>query len=132
MRTRQPKRTRRSLITGALGAGAVLTAACGAGGGTEPTAGPSKTPVSLRYVHQWGAPFTPQLDKIMADFSAKHPNVKAEAVRTNGEIHEALVKALAGGEPPDVTMMWRNNMPGVAWVQTPFSNVTSPLTMIQR
>ena len=63
-------------------------------------------------MHQWGAPFTPQLDKILADFTARNPTVKAEAVRTSGEIHEALVKALAGGEPPDLTMMWRNNMPG--------------------
>src|SRR6266508_3721549 len=106
--------TRRSLLSGILPTVTLTLADCTTGGTADQTAAPSKTPVSLRYVHQWGAPFTPQLDKIMADFSAKTPNVKAEPVRTNGEIHEALVKALAGGEPPDVTMMWRSNMPGFA------------------
>jgi ABC-type glycerol-3-phosphate transport system substrate-binding protein len=106
--------TRRALILGTLGTlGTLAVAGAGCGGApAEQTAGASKTPVSLRYVHQWGAPFTPQLDKILADFTARNPTVKAEAVRTSGEIHEALVKALAGGEPPDLTMMWRNNMPG--------------------
>src|SRR6266508_1273765 len=103
--------TRRSLLSGILPTVTLTLADCTTGGTADQTAAPSKTPVSLRYVHQWGAPFTPQLDKIMADFSAKTPNVRAEQVRTNGEIHEALVKALAGGEPPDVTMLWRSNMP---------------------
>ena len=105
--------TRRTLIAGAVGS-AFLAACGGGGGGGEQAAAPSGAPVSLRYVHQWGAPFTPQLEKMLADFTAKHPNVKAEQVRSNGEIHEQLVKALAGGEPPDVTMMWRSNMPGFA------------------
>jgi multiple sugar transport system substrate-binding protein len=104
-------------MVGAAGAGASLLAACavGSSGGTAGEAAPpSKGPVSLRYVHTWGAPFTPQLEQLMADFSARHPQVKAEQVRSNGEIHQALITALAGGEPPDVTMLWRSNMPGFA------------------
>src|SRR5688500_14251534 len=105
--------TRRTLLGSAVGS-ALLAACGGGGGGGEQAAAPSSAPVSLRYVHQWGAPCTPQLEKMLTDFTAKHPNVKAEQVRSNGEIHEQLVKALAGGEPPDVTMMWRSNMPGFA------------------
>src|SRR5918994_5633950 len=107
--------TRRGLLTSTIGIGALLSTACGGSGGdTQQAAAPSKNPVTLRYVHQWGAPFTPQLEQMLAAFSAKYPNVKAEQVRSSGEIHEQLVKALAGGEPPDVTMMWRSNMPGFA------------------
>src|SRR5688500_5520290 len=102
--------TRRGLILGGV---VGVATACGAGGGGgEQAAAPSEGAVALRYVHQWGAPFTPQLEQMLGAFTAKYPNVKAEQVRSNGEIHEQLVKALAGGEPPDVTMMWRSNMPG--------------------
>jgi ABC-type glycerol-3-phosphate transport system substrate-binding protein len=91
-------------------------AACGLSGQSEAeqAVGPSKAPVSLRYTHGWGAGTDPLLSKMLADFMAANPNVKAEAVRPGGDLHEGLVRALAAGTPPDVTMMWRNNMPAFA------------------
>ena len=109
-------RTRRAYLAGTVAGAGGLLAACAAGGsgGAGEAAAPSKGPVSLLYVHTWGPPVLPQLDKIMADFAARNPTIKAEQKRVTGEIHEQLVQSLAGGAPPDVTMLWRNNMPGFA------------------
>jgi multiple sugar transport system substrate-binding protein len=96
-------------------------AACGAGqtssgGGTEGAAAPSKVPVTVRYAHGWSTLYLDRLDKIMADFTAKNPTIKAEHVRLpdNTKLHEELATALAAGTPPDVSMQWRGAMPGLA------------------
>jgi multiple sugar transport system substrate-binding protein len=109
--------TRRGVLAAAAAGAAGIISACAAGGGSGAAgdaAAPSKNPVSLTYVHTWGVPFQPQLDKILADFTARNPTIKAEQKRVTGEIHEQLVQAMAGGAPPDVSMIWRNNMPGFA------------------
>jgi len=51
---------------------------------------------------------------MLADFTAKYPTIKAEHAKVNGDVHEALIQALAAGTPPDVSMIWRNNMPAFA------------------
>jgi ABC-type glycerol-3-phosphate transport system substrate-binding protein len=113
-----PAASRRRVLASVAGlAGAGVLAACASGGGAGgagDAAAPSKNAVSLTYVHTWGVTFLPLLDKIMADFGARNPTIKAEHKRVTGEIHEQLVQALAGGAPPDVSMIWRNNMPGLA------------------
>jgi multiple sugar transport system substrate-binding protein len=125
------KTSRRSVVLGsaglALGGPAVLAAlaACapgtgggagGAGGGAEGAAAPSKAPVTVRYAHGWSTLYLDRMDKIVADFTAKHPTVKAEHVRLqdNSKLHEELATALAAGTPPDVSMQWRGAMPGLA------------------
>ena len=86
-----------------------------AGGRRGPRA-PSKAPVTVRYAHGWSTLYLDRLDKIVADFTARHPTVKAEHVRLqdNAKLHEELATALAAGTPPDVSMQWRGAMPGLA------------------
>ncbi|MBI3973024.1 MAG: extracellular solute-binding protein [Chloroflexi bacterium] len=111
--------TRRHLTAGAFAAPlAALLAACALRDGTEETVpGPSKTPVTLRYTHAWSPLYLDRMDRIIADFNAKHPNVKAEHQRLPagpGKLHEDLMVVLAAGSPPDVTMQWRGAMPAFA------------------
>ena len=115
------KPTRRSVVFGGAALVPVALAACatGQGGGTDGGAGaaaPSKAPVTVRYTHGWGTLYADRLDKIMADFTAKNPTIKAEHQRQpdNAKLHEDLARELAAGAPPAVSMQWRGAMPGLA------------------
>jgi multiple sugar transport system substrate-binding protein len=109
-----------------LGAGSltVVAAAAAAGavgcapesGGSAAVPGPSKAPVTVRYAHGWSALYVDRLDKMLADFTARNPTIKAEHQRlpNNSKLHEELSTALAAGAPPDVSMQWRGAMPAFA------------------
>ena len=111
---------RQVVLGGGATALAPLLAACAAGqaggGETAGAAAPSKAPVTVRYAHGWSTLYLDRMDKIMADFTAKNPTIKAEHVRLqdNSKLHEELATALAAGTPPDVSMQWRGAMPGLA------------------
>ena len=72
--------------------------------------------MTVRYTHGWGTLYMDRLDKIMADFTAKNPTIKAEHQRQpdNSKLQEDLARELAAGAPPDVSMQWRGAMPGLA------------------
>lgn len=105
-------RRRRAVLGVAL---TPLVAACSAPqeGPAEKAPAPSKVPVTVRYVHQWGTLYIDRVDKMMADFTAKHPTIKAEHTRV-GDVHPAFITNQAAGSPADVHMLWRSNMPGIA------------------
>ena len=102
----------------ALGPLAAAAAACAGQqpAATETTAPPSKGPVTLRYAQGWSTLYQDRLDKVLADFTAKNPTIKAESqlMPSNSRLQEYLATALAAGTPPDVTMQWRGVMPGLA------------------
>ena len=104
---------RRHVVLGA--ALTPLVAACAApqGGTAERVPAPSKGPVTVRYVHQWGTLYIDRVDKLMADFTAKYPTIKAEHTRV-GDVHPIFITNQAAGSPADVHMLWRSNMPGFA------------------
>jgi ABC-type glycerol-3-phosphate transport system substrate-binding protein len=103
---------RRQIILGA--ALSPLAAACATQSGpAEQAPAPSKVPVSVRYVHQWSALYIDRMDKIVADFTAKNPNVRAEHQRVP-DVHAAFTTNQAAGSPADVHMLWRSNMPAIA------------------
>ena len=106
---------RRFVAAAALGP---LAAACGGqqGAPTETTAPPSKGPVTLRYAQGWSTLYQDRLEKLLADFMARNPTIKAESqlMPSNSKLQEYLATALAAGTPPDVTMQWRGVMPGLA------------------
>ena len=107
------KISRRHVVLGA--ALTPLAAACAApqGGAVEKVPAPSKVPVTVRYLHQWGTLYIDRVDKMMADFTTKHPTIKAEHTRV-GDVHPIFITNQAAGTPADVHMLWRSNMPGFA------------------
>jgi ABC-type glycerol-3-phosphate transport system substrate-binding protein len=80
---------------------------------TEQAPAPIKVPVSVQYVHQWSSLYLDRLEKVMADFTAKNPNVKAEHLRVSN-VHTTFATNQAAGSPADVNMLWRSNMPAIA------------------
>src|SRR6266508_5197542 len=121
MRGRTQMVTRRSIIQGlSAGGGAMALAACGAAGGGDGAPGPAKGPVKLVLLHAWDEARLPMMDKMRSDFQARNPNVTVEfdLTTTNQGLTsprvQKLVTSVAGGSPPDVSMIWRGEVPGLA------------------
>jgi ABC-type glycerol-3-phosphate transport system substrate-binding protein len=115
--------TRRAVLQhvgGAAGA-ALLAAACGpaAGGGGEGL-GPFKGPVKLVLLHAWDEARLPLMEKMRDDFQSRNPNITVEFDLTSTASGMAsprvtkLVASVAGGAPPDVSMIWRGELPALA------------------
>src|SRR5687768_17734223 len=113
--------TRRSVIHGfAAAGGAAGLAACGAatGGGDAPAL--SKGPVKIVLLHAWDEARLPLMEKMRDDFQKKYPNVTVDfdltttaSGMTSPRITK-LVASVAGGSPPDVSMIWRGELPALA------------------
>ncbi len=71
------------------------------------TAVPAATgPVTLNYWHVWAAAALPPIDKQVADFEAKNPNIKVKATSISQTgMAEKYMSAIAGGDPPDIIMI---------------------------
>jgi len=120
--------TRRALI-GRLGAGAaaglggpVALAACaapGAGGGSAPE--PSRGPVRLVLFHAWDEARLPLMEQMRDEFQKRNPTVTVDfdlagstASGMTSPRVQKLVTAVAGGAQPDVSMIWRGEVPALA------------------
>jgi multiple sugar transport system substrate-binding protein len=108
-----------------MGAGAALGAAalagCGAAGsGGESAPGPSSQPVKLVLLHAWDEARLPMMEKMRDDFQQRNKNITVEFDLTTTASGMAsarvqkLVTAVAGGAPPDVSMIWRGELPALA------------------
>mgnify|MGYP000023421561 CR=1 FL=1 len=61
---------------------------------------------TVRYWHTMSDPETAKLDEQIAAFEAAHPDIDIEATRyAYNDFKEALLTAIAGGEPPDVARL---------------------------
>jgi multiple sugar transport system substrate-binding protein len=112
---------RHALLAGTSALLLAAAAACRPGGTatapSEQAPGPSKGPVTLRYLHAWSELQVETLDRLMADFRAKNPTIQTEQGRLAagpGALAAELARLLAAGTPPDVAMLWRGSMPGFA------------------
>jgi ABC-type glycerol-3-phosphate transport system substrate-binding protein len=116
--------TRRGYLRTLAGGGAALTAgvlaACGGPSAGDSAPQPAKGPVKLLLLHAWNEARLPMMDKMRDDFQKKYPNISYEydltttAQGLNSPRVQKLVTAVAGGSPPDVTMIWRGEVPGLA------------------
>lgn len=103
---------------GAATAGGAL-AACGAAGG-EQVPGPSKEPVKLVLLHAWDEARLPLMEQMRDDFQKRNENITVEfdLTTTASGMSSArvtkLVSSVAGGSPPDVSMIWRGELPALA------------------
>ena len=107
--------TRRRFRAGrGAGAGGVWGAGGAGGGCAGPRRGGRRAarrrpaeqgPVTVRYAQGWSTLYRDRLDKIVADFTARHPTIKAEHVLHAEQLQAAggPATALAAGTPPDVT-----------------------------
>lgn len=67
---------------------------------------PATGPVTLNYWHVWAAAALPPIDKQIADFEAKNPNIKVKATSISQTgMAEKYMSAIAGGDPPDIVMI---------------------------
>ena len=105
---------------GALAAGP-LAAACGpgnAGGDNAPAA--TKGPVKLTLLHAWDEARLPLMEQMRDEFQRRNPNITVDfdLTTTASGMGSArvtkLVTAVAGGSPPDVSMIWRGELPSLA------------------
>jgi multiple sugar transport system substrate-binding protein len=106
---------------GAALAGGTLAAACGANAGGGDSAPPaSKGPVKLVLLHAWDEARLPLMEKMRDDFQKRLPNVTVDFDLTTTASGMAsprvtkLVSSVAGGAPPDVSMIWRGELPALA------------------
>ncbi|HEU5317347.1 MAG TPA: extracellular solute-binding protein [Chloroflexota bacterium] len=111
--------TRRSFVHGAAAAGAATVAACGGAAGGDAVA-PSKGPVKLVLLHAWDEARLPLMEKMRDDFQKRYPTVTVDFDLTTTASGMAsprvtkLVASVAGGSPPDVSMIWRGELPALA------------------
>jgi len=73
----------------------------------QPTAAaPAAGQVTLNYWHVWAAAALPPIDKQIADFEAKNPNIKVKGTSISQTgMAEKYMSAIAGGDPPDIIMI---------------------------
>lgn len=110
-------------IGGALATG-VVAAACGAGGGSgaanDAAPAASKQPVKIVLLHAWDEARLPLMEKMRDDFQKKNPHITVDFDLTTTASGMAsprvtkLVTSVAGGSPPDVSMIWRGELPALA------------------
>lgn len=119
--------TRRRYVQALAGSAAALAggalAACGAtgtSGGGEGVPAASKGPVKLVLLHAWDEARLPLMEKMRDDFQKKYPGVTVDFDLTTTASGMAsprvtkLVASVAGGAPPDVSMIWRGELPALA------------------
>src|SRR6266511_1725867 len=94
---------------GAATAGSAL-AACGATGG-EPATSASKEPVKLVLLHAWDEARLPLMEQMRDEFQKRNMNITVEfdltttaSGMTSPRVTK-LVSSVAGGAPPDVSMI---------------------------
>ena len=116
--------TRRGYLRALAGGGAALAsgvlAACGAAGGGDGAPVASKGPVKIVLLHAWDEARLPLMEKMRDDFQKKYPNITVDfdltttaSGMTSPRITK-LVASVAGGAPPDVSMIWRGELPALA------------------
>ncbi len=106
--------TRRLLFQRAAAGGALLAAACGGKASPEQVgARPAKLPpASLQLWTIWGGTRVPLMDEQSRRFTERNPGVTVEHVVLNGnERLDKILTAMAGGSPPDVPMIGRQEIP---------------------
>jgi multiple sugar transport system substrate-binding protein len=112
------------LAAGASAALAVgpLAAACGGSGGRaeERAPGPSSQPVKLVLLHAWDEARLPLMRQMADQFQQRHPQITVDFDLTTTASGMAsariqkLVTEVAAGAPPDVSMIWRGELPALA------------------
>ena len=111
---------RKYLIGSGAGlAAAALAAACGPAGGGAGEGAPaaSQGPVKLVLLHAWDEARLPLMEKMRDEFQQRNPRITVDFDLTTTASGMAsprvqkLVTAVAGGAPPDVTMLWRGSSP---------------------
>ena len=111
-----PVTRRRTLGIGGAGLTGLVQAACSAGG-TPPAAQQGAAPATLAPASVqlwtiWGGTRVPLMDEQFARFSKLHPGLTVEHnVLAGGERLEKILTAMAGGTPPDVPMIGRQEIP---------------------
>ncbi|HEX2327014.1 MAG TPA: extracellular solute-binding protein [Chloroflexota bacterium] len=114
---------RKYLIGSGAGlAAAALAAACGPAGGGAGEGAPaaSQGPVKLVLLHAWDEARLPLMEKMRDEFQQRNPRITVDFDLTTTASGMAsprvqkLVTAVAGGAPPDVTMLWRGELPSLA------------------
>ncbi len=122
--------TRRRYVQHGAALGAVLVAgplaaACSGGitappGGGESVPGPSSQPVKLLLLHAWDEARLPLMRQMCDQFQQRNPRITVEfdvtttAAGLSSPRVQKLVTQVAAGEPPDVSMIWRGELPALA------------------
>lgn len=69
-------------------------------------------PVTIKFLHVWGGARIPLMEEQIADFQRLHPDIKVQAQIIPQEgMNEKYLTSIAGGDPPDVIMLQRNQLP---------------------
>jgi len=112
--------TRRGFAGGATVMAAGMLAACGASGSGDAAPAASKGPVKLVLLHAWDEARLPLMEKMRDDFQKKNPTITVDFDLTTTASGMAsprvtkLVTSVAGGAAPDVSMIWRGELPALA------------------
>jgi ABC-type glycerol-3-phosphate transport system substrate-binding protein len=122
MRTRRTylQATGAGLASGALGALGALGAACGPAGRGEGAPPASQGPVKLVLLHAWDEARLPLMEQMRDEFQRRNKDITVEFDLTTTASGMAsprvqkLVTSVAGGSPPDVSMVWRGELPALA------------------
>ena len=111
-----------TVLTASLAGGAL--AACGAAGSGESAPAASKGPVKLVLLHAWDEARLPLMEKMRDEFQQRNKHITVEFDLTTTASGMAspritkLVASVAGGSPPDVSMIWRGELPALALQST--------------
>ena len=109
-------------LTAAAGGGAL--AACGATGGGDGAPAASKGPVKLVLLHAWDEARLPLMEQMRDQFQQRNRNITVDFDLTTTASGMAsprvtkLIASVAGGSPPDVSMIWRGELPALAMQST--------------
>lgn len=95
------------------GAPALLSAcAPGQAGDQAGSASGKLAPATIQLWTIWGGTRVPLMDEQFARFSQRYPGMRVEHnVTSGGERLEKILTAMAGGTPPDVPMLGRQEIP---------------------
>ncbi len=67
--------------------------------------------VTVTFWNVWGGARIPLMKEIIDDFEAKHPNIKIDSIVIPQDgMNQKYLTAIAGGDPPDVIMLNRNQI----------------------
>jgi multiple sugar transport system substrate-binding protein len=68
--------------------------------------------VTIKLWHHWGGNRVPLMEKQVKDFEKKHPGIKVEvSLKPWDNRLQILLTAIAAGDPPNVTMLGRQDIP---------------------
>lgn len=77
-----------------------------------PSADGEQEPVTLRFWHHWGGNRVPLMEEQIARFEEEYPWITVEMTLQPWEQRlEKLLTSVAAGDPPDVTMLGRQDVP---------------------